>query len=110
MMPSSSHLRPAGTDLAASSQPIWARFVRYRMVFRKYWWVVVFTAALGVGIAAWNVASHKVVYVSTARMMVSGKINLPESGTFSEEMSLFMKTQAELMKDEAVCNRAEARL
>jgi capsular exopolysaccharide synthesis family protein len=85
-----------------------ARLIRFRLLLRKYWWVVAFCVALGLGIAAWIIAAQKEVYVSTARMMVSGKINLPDSGSFSEEMSFFMNTQRDLMQDEAICNRAEA--
>ncbi|MCX6979527.1 MAG: polysaccharide biosynthesis tyrosine autokinase [Verrucomicrobia bacterium] len=95
-------------DPAASSRRLHARFIRYRMLLRKYWWVVAFGVALGTGIAAWMVASQKQIYMSQARMMVSGKINLPEGGSFSEEMTHFMNTQGELMKDEAIRTRAEA--
>jgi capsular exopolysaccharide synthesis family protein len=95
-------------DLAASSRRVHARFIRCRMLLRKYWWVVAFGVALGTGIAAWLVASQKQIYMSQARMMVSGKINLPEGGSFSEEMTHFMNTQGELMKDEAIRTRAEA--
>ena len=38
-------------------------------------------------------------------MMVSGKINLTEGATYSEEMNFFMTTQRELMQD---CRRARA--
>ncbi len=93
---------------AASSHRLHARFIRYRMLLRKYWWILAFGIALGTGIAAWMVAAEKEVYISDARMMVSGKINLPENGTFSEEMTHFMNTQGELMKDEAIRTRAEA--
>ena len=95
-------------DQALSSSHIRVRLIRFRMLFRKYWWVVAFGVALGTGVAAWFAAAQKEVYVSTARMMVSGKINLPDGGSFSEEMTHFMNTQGELMRDEAVCNRAEA--
>ena len=101
----SSHQRP---DPAASGRLLRARLIRYRMLLRKYWWVVAFGMALGIGAAAWLVAAQKQIYASQARMMVSGKINLPEGGTFTEEMSHFMNTQGELMKDEAIRNRAEA--
>ena len=104
--PSSHHAE----DPAAATRHLRARFIRFRMLFRKYWWVVAFGVALGIGIAAWVIAAQKEVYVSTARMMVSGKINLPDGGTFFEEMSHFMNTQRELMQDEAICNRAEARV
>ena len=92
---------------AASSRILRARLIRYRMLLRKYWWILAFGIALGTGIAAWMVAAGKAVFVSEARMMVSGKINLPENGTFSEEMTHFMNTQGELMKDEAIRTRAE---
>ena len=101
----SSHQRP---DPAASGRLLRARLIRYRMLLRKYWWVVAFGMALGIGAAAWLVAAQKQIYASQARMMVSGKINLPEGGTFTEEMSHFMNTQGELMKDEAIRTRAEA--
>ena len=75
--PSSHH----ATESAASNLRLRARLIRYRMLLRKYWWILAFGIALGTGIAAWMVASEKAVYVSEARMMVSGKINLPENGT-----------------------------
>ena len=108
MLGPSSHRAAEAAEAAAASRNIRARLIRYRMLFRKYWWVVAFCTALGLGIAAWMIAAQKEVYVSTARMMVSGKINLPDGGSFSEEMTHFMNTQGELMRDEAICNRAEA--
>ena len=105
-MEAPSSQRPS--DATVSSRQLRARLIRYRMLFRKYWWVVAFCVAVGTGIAAWRIAAQEEVYVSTARMMVSGKINLPDSGSFSEEMTHFMNTQRDLMQDEASCNRAEA--
>ena len=110
MEPSSTHRGIARAAPISASQRVHARLTRYRMLFRKYWWVVAFSAALGIGVASWYIASRKVAYVSTSRMMVSGKINLPEGGAFAEEMTYFMATQGELMKDEAVRVRAEARV
>ncbi|MEO6739099.1 MAG: polysaccharide biosynthesis tyrosine autokinase [Chthoniobacteraceae bacterium] len=95
-------------DPVATSRRLRAVFIRYRMLLRKYWWVVAFGVALGTGTAAWFIASQREVFLSQARMMVSGKINLPDGGSFSEEMSQFMNTQGELMRDEANRNRAEA--
>jgi len=80
---------------------------RYRALLRKYWWLVLFTTCAGLAIAAWKNANQAVVYVSTGRMMVSGKINLPEGVTYTEEMNLFISTQRELMQDEAVRQRAQ---
>jgi capsular exopolysaccharide synthesis family protein len=99
---------PQRPESRFSGQQAHARLIRYRALARKYWWVVAFAVALGIGGASWYIASEKTVYVSSGRMMVSGRVSLPEGGTFSEEMSLFMNTQGELMKDEAVRIRAEA--
>ncbi|HSI11607.1 MAG TPA: polysaccharide biosynthesis tyrosine autokinase [Chthoniobacter sp.] len=87
---------------------IHTKVYRYRALLRKYWWLVLFTTCLGLAIGAWRTAHQQVVYVSTGRMMVSGKINLPEGATYTEEMNLFIATQRELMQDEAVRQRAAA--
>lgn len=104
--------QPHRTPTRPSQHDFWrtarAKFIRYRTLFRKYWWIVAFAAALGLGIASWYLASQKTSYVSTSRMMVSGRVSLPDSATFAEEMTYFMATQGELMKDEAVRTRAEA--
>src|SRR4051794_14190736 len=88
-----------------ASQPTWAhtfhtKFYRYRALLGKFWWIVVFTSCLGLALGAWQVARQATVYVCTARMMVSGKITLPEGATYTEEMNFFMNTQRELMQDE----------
>ena len=98
----------AAGDPSAASHRIRSRLIRYRMLLRKYWWILVFGIALGTGVGAWVIAAQKQIYMSQARMMVGGKINLPEGGTFSEEMTHFMNTQGELMRDEAIRTRAEA--
>ena len=87
------------TDPTASGGLLRARLIRFRMLLRKYWWVVAFGVALGTGIAAWMVASQREVYVSQALMMVSGKITIPDGGAYAEEMSQFMNTQGSLMQD-----------
>ncbi len=86
---------------------IHTKVYRYRALLGKYWWLVLFATCAGLAVGAWKTARQQVVYVSTGRMMVSGKINLPEGATYTEEMNLFISTQRELMQDEAVRQRAE---
>ena len=83
------------------------KIYRYRALLRKYWWLVLFTTCAGLACAAWKNAHQTVVFVSTGRIMVSGKISLPEGAAYTEEMALFMSTQRELMQDEAVQQRAQ---
>jgi capsular exopolysaccharide synthesis family protein len=105
---------PAATPREHDPSSWWfvlhTKLYRYRALLRKYWWLVVFTTCAGLAASAWFVARQKIVYVSNGRMMVSGKISLPEGAIYSEEMGFFMTTQRELMQDEAVRQRAENRI
>ncbi len=102
---------PAATPRERDPSSWWflihTKLYRYRALLRKYWWIVVFTTCAGLAGSSWFVARQKVVYASTGRMMVSGKINLPEGAIYAEEMNFFMSTQRELMQDEAVRQRAQ---
>ncbi len=105
---------PAATPREHDPSSWWfvlhTKLYRYRALLRKYWWLVVFTTCVGLATGAWFVARQKIVYSSSGRMMVSGKISLPEGAIYSEEMGFFMTTQRELMQDEAVRQRAENRV
>ena len=108
-------LPPASTTRETDPGSWWyvlhTKLYRARALFRKYWWLVLFTTCAGLAAGAWLVANQKITsIVSTGRMMVSGKINIMEGATYSEEMNYFMTTQRELMQDEAVRERAEARI
>lgn len=110
MNPTSPAATPRERDPSSWWFVLHTKLYRYRALLRKYWWLVLFTTCAGLAISAWTVARQKVVFVSTGRMMVSGKINLQESAVYSEEMSYFMSTQRELMQDEAIRQRAEERV
>ena len=105
---------PASTPRERDTGSWWyllhTKLYRARALFWKYWWLLLFTTCAGLAISAWRVAHQTTVFVSTGRMMVSGKINLAEGATYSEEMNFFMTTQRELMQDAAVRERAEARV
>jgi succinoglycan biosynthesis transport protein ExoP len=87
-----------------------ARALRFKRVCARFWWIPFFTTAVGVAIAAWFIFQQQVAYVSSGRMMVSGRINLQEGAVFSEELANFFGTQMELMKSSEVRNRAMNRL
>ena len=83
---------------------------RYQFVFRKLWWVLALTTTLGLAVAAWVVSHEPVLYVSTGRIMISGKVSLEQGATYSEEQSYFMGTQMELMKSAEVRKQARAQV
>jgi polysaccharide biosynthesis transport protein len=92
----------------------WLQFrtwmLRFRRLLAGYWWIPFFTTAAGLAIGAWIAFQEKAVFVSTGRMMVSGRINIQEGAVFTEELANFFGTQVELMKSGEVRNRAVQRL
>ncbi|MBV8417103.1 MAG: polysaccharide biosynthesis tyrosine autokinase [Verrucomicrobia bacterium] len=83
-----------------------ARALRFTRVCVRFWWIPFFTTALGIAVGAWLIFQQRAAYVSSGRMMVSGRINLQEGAVFSEELANFFGTQMELMKSSEVRNRA----
>jgi len=83
---------------------------RYQFVIRRLWWVLLLTTTLGLTLSAWHAHNQPLVYMSTGRIMVSGKVSLEQGATYSEEQTFFMGTQIELMKSTEVRRHAQARL
>lgn len=83
---------------------------RAKVVLRRYWWVVPLAIAFGVGFKAVEGLFKAPTYVSTAQMIVSGRIALPENDVYSEERDNFFGTQIELMTSGQVIARAYERV
>ncbi|MBV8176961.1 MAG: hypothetical protein JO151_20690, partial [Verrucomicrobia bacterium] len=88
----------------------WERFRAWAFKFlrssARYWWIPFFTTAAGLAFASWVIFQQHVVYISSGRMMVSGRINLQQGAVFSEELANFFGTQTELMKSSEVRMKA----
>src|SRR5215813_9517617 len=87
-----------------------AKTRRYATLLQRFWWVPVLATAAGFFVSAIFIFHSKPLFVSNARMMVSGKISLPEGSIYSEELANFFGTQIELMRSAEVRQRAVARL
>ncbi len=68
------------------------------------------TTGVGISLAAWNDSKKAPSYVSVGRMMVSGRIAMPEGSVYSEELNNFYGTQSALMQSAEVRRRAVARV
>lgn len=99
-------LRPALTP----NHSVLSKLQRFSWTFRKWWWILLITTGLGVSWETWNDAKKAPSYRSDARMMVSGKIALPESAPYSEEGITFYGTQSRLMESAPVRQAAAARV
>ena len=83
---------------------------RYFVFLREKWWVPLLTVAIAVCGAALYLALQPAAYASVARMWVSGKLHIPESSLYSEELQFFFGTQIELFQSEKIQQRALTRL
>ena len=95
---------------SSSSQSMLSKVQRYSWTFRKWWWIILITVALGVSWAAWTDSKKPPSYMSSGRMMVSGRVALPQGATLSEEVTNFYGTQTRIMESVQVRQRAAARI
>lgn len=106
---------PDSTTLAGAQQHERAEilqltFQRYKYMLQNWWWIPLLTTAIGLGLQAWMVLSAPPKYQSVGRLMVSGKIALPEGAVYNEEAANFFGTQLELLQSSEVARRADARV
>ncbi|GAB4246414.1 MAG: hypothetical protein OHK005_12190 [Candidatus Methylacidiphilales bacterium] len=87
-----------------------ARMHRYKTVLLRLWWVPALTVAVSVGWQVLTVWRAPDQFVSTARMMVSPQLRIPEKAVYLEEFTNFMGTQIELMRSGEVQARARERV
>src|SRR6187549_2954353 len=83
---------------------------RFGLVLKRFWWIPLLAVSIGLAGAAFFVSQTPPSYLSSGRMMVSGKINISEGSMYSEELLNFFGTQIELMQSGEVRNRALARV
>ncbi|MGV3531021.1 MAG: GumC family protein [Chthoniobacteraceae bacterium] len=98
------------TDFPAMWMKVRTMLYRYFLVLKRRWWIAVLTTLAGVGVAIWCAQNLPPSYMSVARMMVSGRINLAEGVTYTEEAGNYFGTQAELMESGEVQAPALARV
>jgi len=103
-------LSPSDEERLRRSEQVRLRLLRYSRVFRRFWWLVAIAVGIGLAFQGWQALTRPVSYASYARILVSGKIALPEGGVFNEEALNFFGTQIELMKSQEVQRRAAARV
>src|SRR6266702_3345837 len=85
-------------------------FRKYAVFVGRRWWLLLIPATIGIAVAFWKNSKEAPVYVSHARMMVGGKIDLPEGAVYSEELSNFYGTQIELMQSGEIQRRAAVKV
>jgi capsular exopolysaccharide synthesis family protein len=89
----------------------WAlRLHRLRFLILHYWWILAVTVAIGLGVQIYRCVTAPPLYLSTARMMQSGHLSIPQGAVYSEEIDNFYGTQVALMKSRSTVNQAVTRV
>jgi succinoglycan biosynthesis transport protein ExoP len=75
---------------------------------RRYWWILAVCIMIGLGVADYLCLRGTPDYVSNSRMMVSGRISLPQGEVYNEVLELqnFYGTQVALMKSPQTLDQA----
>ncbi len=104
------HTSFAGAQQHERAEILQLTFQRYKYMLQNWWWIPLLTTAIGLGFQAWMVLSAPPQYQSNGRLMVSGKISIPEGAIYNEEAANFFGTQLELLQSSEVARRADARV
>ena len=109
-MPNLPETTALGSQQHERAEILQLTFQRYKYMLQNWWWIPLLTTAIGLGLQAWVVLSAPPKYQSSGRLMVSGKIALPDGAVYSEEAANFFGTQLELLQSSEVARRADARV
>ena len=83
-----------------------SRLHRYKLLVKKFWWVLLFCVAVGVAFQAYRIAHESPVYVSTARLMINSKISITDNSVNTTDVGSYMETQIALMTSQKVYSSA----
>ena len=97
---------PAPTDAFAFRN----RMRKWTVQLRERWWLLLLIVAFCTFLGALWAYRQPPAWLSTAQMVVGGKITVPNGAAYSEEMTYFLGTQAEFMQSNEVRKRAAERV
>ena len=84
------------------------RLHRYKALFLRRWWIPVLTICLGLFVEAFLTYQTPPKFYSASKMILAGKLNIPQGAVFSEDSQNFYGTQIQLMQSAEVRREAEA--
>jgi len=104
-------MQPSGTE--KSSPASWStsfvtRLHRYKALLLRRWWIPVLTICLGLFVEAFLIYQTPPSFLSQAKMMLAGKLNIAQGAVYSEDNNNFYGTQIQLMQSTEVKRGAEA--
>lgn len=83
------------------------RLHRYKALLLRRWWIPVLTVCLGLFVEAFLIFQTPPSFLSAAKMMLAGKLNIAQGAVYSEDSVNFYGTQIQLMQSADVRQGAE---
>src|SRR5436190_20440129 len=84
------------------------RLHRYKSLLLRRWWIPVLTICLGLFVEAFLIYQTPPQYQSISKMMMAGKVNIPQGAIYSEDQINFYGTQIQLIQSAEVRHGAES--
>jgi succinoglycan biosynthesis transport protein ExoP len=100
----------APSDRFASCSQFHGRIQRYRLLLRKFWWVVGLILVVVLGPVYLITAELPPAYKSSARLWLTGRVNIGDGRLYTEELIDYLATQTELLRSPTIQERALAKL
>jgi capsular exopolysaccharide synthesis family protein len=85
----------------------WSRFLRF---LRRKWWIPALSVLAAVAAQIIYLHTQPPSHTAVGRLLVGGKVRIPEGGLYSEEWQNFFGTQIEVMKSDKIRQRVLSRL
>ncbi len=92
------------------AEVIYKYIYRTKIALRAYWWILPIALLLGVAAMGLKAYFSDDVFKSESRMIVNGRISLPDGEVYTEERDNFFGTQIELIQSDLVKHRAIERV
>ncbi len=96
------------SNSATWSTSLITRLHRYKSLLQRRWWIPLLTICLGLFIEAWLIYQTPPSFLSSAKMILAGKLNINHSAVYSEDSVNFYGTQVQLMQSAEVRRSAES--
>jgi len=97
-----------GSDYSESVQT--TQLQRYLNFLRRRWWIPVLTMVISAGVCLWYIRQQPPRYRAVGTLWMQGKLRLPESSLYAEEMQMFFGTQIELLQSRRLQELAHERI
>jgi len=84
------------------------RMHRYKALLVRRWWILVLTICIGLFVQAWLIYQTPPSFLSPAKMILAGKLNIGQNAVYSEDSVNFYGTQIQLMQSAEVRRSADS--